>query len=393
VSGGFLRGPRAAVTAVAVMLFASTGAAAVPAAAQSNTLVLAVVAPFTGDEAAEGQNAKEGAEAAAAQINSAGGIGGKQVQLQYEDDRGDPKEAANIAQKLVGQKSRIFAVIGHTDSSPTLAALPIYSQAGMPVLNNSSSNPKITQLGYQNFIRMVQPDDNQAKQMVAFAVNNLKKSNIGIFFGNSDYGRGVRDYQVPIIQQLGVQQADEESFTPNQDKDFSSQLTKMVSTSPDAVMLNTVYTEGGLVLRQAQTAGLTDVVWIGPDSNLYDDYINLSGGAAEGTYVLAAFDPFASSPKTVALVQQFQSQYKTLPSEVAVFTYDIVFLVQSAVGQGASQDTLISTIKGMTFDGAGGTYQWDSKGDVGGKPLAVIQVQDGKFASTGQTVDLTGLSS
>ena len=360
------------------------------ARAATGGLKIAVAAPMTGGDAAQGLNAQRGADMAIAAINQAGGIGGQPVAYTIFDDQGAALQAAAVAQRIL-DAGDFAAVIGHVNSSCTLAAMPIYSEAKMPVLCGSSSNPAVTESGWTDIVRMTIRDDYGAQQYTAFAVNNLKKTKLGILFANDDYGRGLRDEMVKAIKALSAELTAEAGFTPNTDKDFSSVITDFTAKGVNAYMLNCNYTEGGLFLGQAKSQGVSGVPTVGPDSLLYNEFITLSQGAAEGAYVLAAYDPYAASPVTQQFMSAFNTAYSALPSQVAVFTHDFFFLLKQTMEAGATSATLIDKIKAATFDAAGGHYAWDAKGDVKGRTFAVIQVKDGKFASTGAQVDETGL--
>ncbi len=358
----------------------------------ADPLTIAVATPMTGSSGAMGLNGNRGAEAATAAINAAGGIGGRPVKFELFDDRGTPKDAATVAQRIAGEEGKYFAVCGHVNSSATLAAMPIYADAGTPVLCPSSSNKTSTEQGCKNIIRLSGRDDYGAQEYSGFMINNQKKRKIGIFFVNNDFGRGLRNEIVKAVNVLHGEVVAEGTFTPNVDRDFQPVITQMKAAGVEALMLMTEYTEGGLFLAQAKDLGFTGFPVAGPDSNLYDKYIELSLGAAEGTYVLAAYDPYADSPATRSFVEGYQKQYGALASQVAVFTHDIFWIIKDAVDKhGAKRDTLIDTVKAMSFDGVGGTYAWTAKGDTRNRPHYVLQVQGKRFVSTGIKVDETGL--
>ncbi|PZQ47570.1 MAG: hypothetical protein DI556_17140 [Rhodovulum sulfidophilum] len=359
-------------------------------AAQEGGIRIAIAAPMTGDSASMGLNAQRGAAAAVAMINEAGGVGGKPVVIEYLDDMGQPREAASVARRIV-DAGTYAAVIGHVNSSCTLAAMPIYAEVGLPVLCGSSSNAQVTESGWTNIIRMTIRDDYGAQQYSAFAVNNLGKKELGILYANDDYGRGLRDKMLVAAEALGAAVPAEAGFTPNVDKDFSAIATDFQAKGADVFMLNCNYTEGGLFLGQAKGLGITGVPTVGPDSLLYNEFIELAQGAAEGAYILAAYDPYADNPKTVAFMEKFRADYDALPSQVAVFTCDLLMLTQALMNAGATSETLIDQAKATGFEGVGGAYRWDEKGDVKDRTFAVIQVKDGAFASTGASVDETGL--
>lgn len=385
-----------AVTRRGVVGGALTGAVALslrsPAAAQgTGPIRIAVAAPMTGGSAAFGANAQRGAETATEAINAASGIAGRPVAFELLDDRGTPRDAAAVAQRIVADEG-FFAVIGHVNSSSTLAAMPIYAEAGFPVINASSSNPTITEQGWPNFIRMTIRGDYGAQQYSAFAINNLGRKKLGIVFANNDFGRALRDDMMKAVGVLDGKVVAEVGFTPNVDKDFAATITDFKAKGVDALMLNCEYTEGGLFLGQAKTLGLVDAAVVGPDSLLYDPLITLAQGGAENAYILAAYDPYANKPTTRAFMDGFRKRYNSLPSQVAVFTHDLFYVLKEAVeNRKATSKTLIETIKGMRFEGAGGAYAWNAKGDVKDRTFAVVQVKGNRFTSTGQSVNEKGL--
>lgn len=316
--------------------------------------------------------------------------GGPSVTVDIFDDMGQPREAVSVARRIT-DSGDYDLVIGHVNSSCTLAAMPIYADYDMPVLCGSSSNPQVTESGWDNIVRMTIRGDFGAQQYSAFAINNLGKKKLGILFANDDFGRGLRDEMTKAAEVLGAEVVAEAGFTPNLDKDFSAVVSQFKNAGTDAFMLNCNYTEGGLFLGQAKSLGVTGVSAVGPDSLLYNEYIELAQGAADGSFILAAYDPYADNAMTQTFMSQFAADYDALPSQVAVFTSDLLILAHQLIGQGATPKTLISTIKDTKFDGVGGAYEWDQKGDVEGRTFAVITVKDGAFASTGESVDETGL--
>ncbi len=375
-----------------VLVGAAAASVPLARARAAEPLLIAVATPMTGSSGAMGLNGNRGADIATAAINAAGGIGGRPVKFEIFDDRGSPKDAATVAQSIVGEEDKYFAVCGHVNSSATLAAMPIYADAGTPVLCPSSSNPSITEQGWTNIIRLTGRDDYGAQEYSGFMINNLKKTKLGVFFVNNDFGRGLRNEIVKAVAVLKGQIVAEGTFTPNVDRDFQPVITQMKAAGVDGLMLMTEYAEGGLFLAQAKDLGFTGIPVAGPDSNLYDKYIELSLGNAEGTYVLAAFDPYANKKITQTFMADYKAKYNALASQVAVFTHDIFWIIKDAVEKhGATRANLIETVKAMTFDGVGGAYAWTAKGDTKNRTHFVLQVKGTQFVSTGIKIDETGL--
>jgi len=224
---------------------APAAATEAPAAAQSTEpIVFGMVAPMTGDAAEYGTQLERGVRLAVDEINAAGGINGRQVELDICDDKCDPYEASLCAQKMTANE-KIFAVIGHVCSSCTLAAGPIYDKAGLTDMTVSSTNPEVTKKGWTHVFRTVANDGMQGPLIADLAFNKLGKSKVAIIYANNDYGKGLLDATQPAITKLGAEVVAVETFAPGVDKDFSAQLTKIAQAGADVLVLLTDYSEGG----------------------------------------------------------------------------------------------------------------------------------------------------
>ena len=181
----------------------------------------------------------------------------------------------------------------------------------------------------------------------------------------------MEEYELKAAKADGAKVVSVQTYTPNQDTNFSTQITAMVKAKPTAVILDTSYNEGGEILRQANDLGLTNVAWVATGDNLYQNFISLSDGQANGVYILTVFDSFSTAPLTVAFVKPFEAKYKTVPAEGAWTAYDGLLMIQKAIYSGAKPANLIAKLKSTTFAGAGGSYGFDHNGDVTSKPLFV----------------------
>jgi len=164
-------------------------AIAVPVAGvAADTLKMGVVGPHSGDLASYGLPSVNAAKILVEQINAAGGINGKQIELLIEDTVCDAKTATDVATKLVSDGAQF--VLGGICSGSTKAALPIYLDAGILVMSPSATNPGLTQSGdYPNFFRTIAPDDAQAQLDVDFAIDKMGYKKIAVGHDNGDYGK------------------------------------------------------------------------------------------------------------------------------------------------------------------------------------------------------------
>lgn len=378
-----------AVVATLVMF-----ALAPEANANKAPIYIGVAAPLTGTTAAYGKQASDAARIAVKEINAAGGIDGRTIELIFMDDRSDPKEAALVAQRLCDD-SRIVAVVGHMASSTTLAAMPIYNKARMPVITPTASNHKVTEMGWDNVIRIVLRDVVQSPQAAALLTNNLKCRRIAILFANNDLGRGTLQTAKPIITKTGARIVAEETWTPGLDKDFSVQLAKVQRAGADGVLLATDYNEGAMILSQAhRMGGFDNVKFVSDAAMLYDRLLeHLNTESEKMIHLACAYNPFANRPVQTKFIQEFARVNDSLPAETAVYTYDAVHIIADALRKGSVKDTLIQDIKQMVFDNliCGETVSFDENGDRRDISMSVVVVRNGHFVGTDIRIDMTGV--
>ena len=247
---------------------------AAPVAASTEPINLALIYPMTGDNAQFGEIEVRAHKYVIDQINAKGGINGRKVAYEVFDDRGDPKEAANIAQKVVGDP-KFIAGFGHFRSVCTLAAAPIYDEAKF-ILLTDSVNAKISGISPWMF-RYSITDSESGKQLAWAALKNHPEwKKAAIFYTQSDFGVGLKDAIAPELKNLGVELVSTESYFEGQSKDYTPQLTIIKSKNPDVIFLLGYYAEAAPIAQQAKQLGMTQTFW-GPDALNNQGLIDLGG--------------------------------------------------------------------------------------------------------------------
>jgi branched-chain amino acid transport system substrate-binding protein len=374
-------GPKAAPTTAPVATEAPATGPVATEAPSTEPIIFGMVAPMTGDAAEYGTQLERGVQLAVDEINAAGGINGRTVELDICDDKCDPYEASLCAQKMTANE-KIFAVIGHVCSSCTLAAGPIYDAAGLTDMTVSSTNPEVTKKGWTHVFRTVANDGMQGPLIADLAVNKLGNSKVAIIYANNDYGVGLKDATQPAIIALGAQVVAVETFAPGVDKDFSAQLTKIAQAEPDTLVLLTDYSEGGLIVKQRIAAGLGDIDVIASGGNSHQSFIDLGGAGAEGVYFLNYFDADNPDPLVQAFVTKYVALYNEKPAtEIAPYGYEAPYIYKLAIEKGATKETLPEVMHTLKYVGVTGTTEFGADGDVLNKGQFVLIIKDGKFTS------------
>lgn len=350
-------------------------------AAAVEPIIFGMAAPMTGDAAEYGTQLQRGVGMAVDEINAAGGINGRPIELEICDDKCEPTEGSLCAQKLSANE-KVFAVIGHVCSSCTLAGGPIYEEAGMTDMTVSSTNPEVTKKGWTHVFRTIANDGMQGPLIADLAVNTLGASKVAIIYANNDYGKGLVDATEPAVTALGAEVVAVETFAPGVDKDFTAQLTKIAEAEPDVLVLLTDYSEGGLIVKQRMTTGLEQVKVIASGGNSHLSFIELGGEGAEGVFFLNYFDADNPDPKVQEFVSKYVELYGEKPAtEIAAYGYEAPYIYKMAIEAGATKETLPDVLHTISYTGVTGTTEFGADGDVLNKGQFILVVKDGAFAS------------
>jgi branched-chain amino acid transport system substrate-binding protein len=320
------------------------------------------------------------AEMRADEINAAGGINGIPLELEFQDDKGDPKEAANAAQKL-GSNPNVLAVLGHFNSSCSLAGKEVYNSMGVLQLSPGSTNVTVCEGGDWTF-RNVYRDDFQGQFIADFIKYVLGYGRVAVFFDNDDYGRGLRDSFAERAEEIGLEIVREEAYVRDT-QEYTPQLTQIIAKKPDIIFISGLYANAAMILTQARNLGI-ETPFIGGDGLLSVDLVTNAGKASEGVIVTCPFLPTVGEEKTRNFVASFKQRYGTEPDAWAALTYDALGIVAEAVEKaGPDRKAIRDYVAAMDspekgYDGVAGLTYFNADGDCI-KPLVVAVVKDGEF--------------
>jgi branched-chain amino acid transport system substrate-binding protein len=344
----------------------------------ADTIKIGVAGPHTGDLAPYGIPTKEAVEMIAAQVNAAGGVLGKQLEVMPMDDQCKPEIATNAATKLVSQGVNV--VIGHVCSGATKAALGIYKEANLIAISPSATNPPLTQSGeYPNFYRTIAPDDDQGKLAANFVTDKLGAKKIAILHDKGDYGKGFADFAQQFIDAGGKAKVVLfEGVTPGA-MDYSAVIQKVRKEGADAVIFGGYHPEASKLVAQMNKKRMK-VPFVGPDGIKGDGFLEIAGADAEGVYATGPMDV-----STLAANKQAKDDYVAKYGKEPGTFFDQGYAAMQAVlnaikvSGGTEYAGLEKALKGSFVDTAVGKIKFDSKGDAEGVGFSVFQVKGGKF--------------
>jgi branched-chain amino acid transport system substrate-binding protein len=333
---------------------------ALSGAAFADDITVALAGPMTGSEAGTGQQIKNAAEIAVADINAGGGLLGKKLVLHIEDDACDPKQARSVAEKIANAK--IPFVAGHICSSSSMPASEVYAESNVLQISQGSTNPLFTERKLWNVVRVCGRDDQQGLVAAQYMAKAYKGKNIAILNDKTTYGKGLADETKKALNRAGIAEKLFESYNKG-DKDFNAIVSRLKLENIDIVYVGGYHQDFGLILRQMRDQGLMTVLMAG-DSMADKEFASIAGSATEGTLFTFGRDHRTNS-SAAAIVDRFKAK-NVDPEGFTLYTYAAFQVWSQAVAKANTTDAkmVMETIKAGSWDTVLGKLEFDTKGDI-----------------------------
>ena len=358
-------------------------------AAAQDTIKIGVTQPLTGAFAASGNYVTQGARIAEDEINKAGGVLGRKIQLFVEDNKSNPTEAVATAEKLI-VKDKVPVMMGAWSSTLTLAIMPKLVEYGVPMLVETSSSGKITTSGNPWIFRISPTSEMEAKAFTPLVKQiGIKKADF--LSTNNDFGLGAAKEFSEMLKAQGVEVGVMETMDPKA-TDFSAQLAKIKASGSDTVFVTTAVEQITLILKQAREQQLKARIITTGGSNSPDQLIAQAGEAANGSYHLVFFTPwFPEAVKHPDIAKKFVAEWSARKHEVGGLTegfrgrdgiYTIVAGINAA---GKAEPAAIQkALWGVKVQGINGDIAFIKQGPAGNESaqnvpsVYMIRIEGGK---------------
>lgn len=346
--------------------------------ASGDKIVIGGIGPLTGDAASYGISVKNGCQVAIDEINAAGGVNGKQLELLFEDDVCDEEKSISAYNKLMD--SGINVLVGAVTSGCSIAVSEVSSVDNILQITPSGSAMDCTK--HPNSFRICFTDPLQGEIMAQYIADKGFKNPAIIYDVASDYSKGIHDSFIAKAAEVGLTIAADESFTSG-DVDFKTQLTKIKSSDADCLFLPIYYTEVGYISEQAPTVGV-ELPYFGCDG--WDGVINqLNGNTAniEGATFLTPFVATSTNEKVQSFVKAYETAYNATPDQFAADGYDAIYAVKAAVEAAngdLSGDALIAAMTQINVAGITGDMSFTAEGEPN-KSARVAVISNGQYTA------------
>jgi branched-chain amino acid transport system substrate-binding protein len=371
-----------AIVAATAVLFAGA------TSAQELVVKIGHVAPTSGAIAHLGKDNENGARMAIDELNAKGlMIGGKKAKFELlaEDDAGDPKQGTAAAQKLVD--SKVNGVVGHLNSGTSIPASKIYSDAGIPQISPSATNPKFTRQGFKTTFRVVADDVHLGGTLGKYAVTQLKGKSIAVIDDRTAYGQGVADEFEKGVKAAGGTTVGRE-FTNDKATDFTAILTSLKGKNPDIVFFGGMDAVGGPMLRQMKQLGIT-AKFMGGDGICSGELPKLAAGTMGDGQVVCAEAGGVEGEQKKAMEDfkvAFKKKFNADVQIYAPYVYDAVMVMADSMVKAGSAEPgkyLPELAKEDGYKGVTGTISFDQKGDIKNGALTLFTYKGGSREQIG----------
>lgn len=337
-------------------------------------------APLTGPQAHIGKDNENGARLAVEDANAAKiKIGERDVkfELMGEDDQADPKQGNLVAQKFVDAK--VNAVVGHLNSGTTIPASKIYSDAGIPQVSPSATNPTYTNQGFKTAFRVMANDEQQGKVLGEYAAKQLKTKTVAIIDDKTAYGEGVAAEFKKSAVAAGVKVVAEE-HTDDKAVDFAAILTKIKGKKPDLLFFGGMDPQAAPMAMQMKKLGLKQRLLMA-DGGCTAEFLKNAGEAAEGHYCSLPGIPYEKMPGGPKFIERFKAKFNSDIQLYAPYAYDATMAIVEAVkrAQSAEPAKILAELPKTDFQGVTTRIVFDEKGDIKDGAISLYTAKAGKW--------------
>ena len=358
------------------LLIATAALACLGGQAQAQNIRIGFQAPLTGLAASDGKTALQGAQLAVEQINAAGGIKGRPLELVVLDDQTQPAQAVPIANKFIGDG--IKAVISGSYSGPTRAAAGVFQEAKIPYISAYAIHPDIVRAGNYVF-RTSFMGEVQGRAAAKLIADIMKKKRVTMVNVNNDFGQALSAGMKDAAPKLGLQLVSEYNFGMG-DRQFGSIVASVKKDDPEVVYVSGYFFNGGPLVAQLRAGGVTAPI-VGTEGFDTVNFVQIAKEAAEGVIITTSLDRDTTDPVMKKFIDDYKKRFNVGAEMVAASTHTAVNVLAEAIKKVGIDDTAklrdaIAATKNMPS--AAGTITFNNSREVY-KAAQIQVIKGGEF--------------
>ncbi|MFY3793211.1 branched-chain amino acid ABC transporter substrate-binding protein [Ureibacillus sp. MALMAid1270] len=330
---------------------------------------IATQSPLSGGSSVIGDAIKSGAQMKLDEEKAKFEALGFILQLEPYDDQGDPKKGVTNA-NLMGADESVYGIIGHYNSGVAIPSSEVYEKYNIAMVSPANTAVEVTERGLKTVNRIVARDDLQGPAGAEYAVNELGAKKIFVINDKTAYGVGISDTFTQAAKDLGAEIVGEGSVTIGE-KDFNGVINQITTAKPDLVYFGGLYSEGGILIKQARDKGI-DIPFMGGDGMDSSGLVDIAGDAVVNTYITSIAGDSNATESGKKFVADYKSKFNKDPESFSVYAYDSmgVFLkgLEDAInangGKLPAKEDVVAAVRAVKdYEGALTTVSFDEKGD------------------------------
>ncbi len=360
---------------LSLAVMAITGLSFVGCQKSNDKIKVGLAAVQSGSDAQIGLTMVQGSQIAIDEWNAKGGVLGKQIETISLDDEGKPDKAVNVAQTLVD--SGVVSVLGHLNSGCSIPASRVYNAGKVIQITPGSTNPLLTEQGYNYTFRICGRDDQQGKVAGAYLRDTLKLNTIAILHNKTAYGEGLATEVQKTFESKGGKVAVFQGIGTDEN-DFSANVSVIKGSGAEGFFWGGMYGQAGPLGVKMRESGL-EIPFVSGDGSFDQTLINNLG--KYGTNIFLTFGrDYKSAPAAQPFLEKYKAKYGE-PGAYSVYGYDAANVYLTAVQQAGTTDPdkVAAVLKGRAFDTILGKVEFDAKGDPKTSGFVLWTIKDGKF--------------
>jgi len=364
------------ISGIKLLIAAALGAVLVAPAAAQQPIKVGFHVPLTGFAAADGKSALNGAELAVDEINAAGGVNGRKLELVVLDDQAKADQAVPLANKYIGDGIKI--VVSGSYSGPTRAAAGVFQKAQIPYISSYAIHPDITRAGNYVF-RTSFMGEVQGRAAAYFIGDIMKKKNVTLITLNNDFGQSLSAGFKEVDAKYGVKVISEYTYAMG-DRQFGSIVASVKRDNPDMLYVSGYFFNGGPLVAQLRAGGITTPI-LGTEGFDTHNFIKIAGPAAEGVMITTSLDRDSKSPAMRKFIDDYEKKFNTPADMVAASTNTAIHVAAAALAKAGPDDStkIRDAIAGTKdFQVATGKISFNDLGEIY-KAAQIQVIKDGKF--------------
>lgn len=332
-------------------------------------ILIATQTPLSGPQSAIGDTIKSGAEYALNLQKEEFSKLGFDLRLFPQDDQADPKQGVANAEMLISNPD-VLAVVGHFNTGVAIPSSVKYEEGSLVMVSPANSGVKLTEEGKKTVHRIVSRDDKQGPKGALYAKNTLGVKSVFVIHDKTAYGQGLAEQVKAQFEKDGVQVLGYEGITQGE-KDFSAVINQILSKQPDMVYFGGIYSDGGIIVKQAREKGYKGI-FMGADALDSSDMIKIAGSAVEGVYFTALAGDIKQTEEGKKWAEEYEKTMGKKAEAYSAYGFEAMNVVLGGLkeaikangGKKPTREQVLEAVhKTKDFQGKFAKVTFDEKGD------------------------------